>query len=215
MVQEGADRVGVCRRPLLRRVTDRATDVVSAVPIPCGSTRASVCPACADKARRLRMQQCREGWHLVDDPLPAQPPAAAAETASNPAPSNDRRTRSTRRLVSMPELPKVQADHTSVGRTFTDPRTGATFRPSMFVTLTLPSYGRIDPGTGAPADPSRYDYRRAALDAMLFSRTVDRWWQNLRRCAGYKVQYFATVEPQRRLAPHLHAALRSDSAQSA
>jgi hypothetical protein len=43
---------------------------------------------------------------------------------------------------------------------------------------------------------------------MLFSRTVDRWWQNLRRCAGYKVQYFATVEPQRRLAPHLHAALR-------
>jgi len=37
---------------------------------------------------------------------------------------------------------------------------------------------------------------------------VDRFWQNLRRCAGYKVQYFATVEAQRRLAPHLHAAVR-------
>jgi hypothetical protein len=32
--------------------------------------------------------------------------------------------------------------------------------------------------------------------------------QNLRRCAGYEVQYFAAVEAQRRLAPHLHAALR-------
>jgi Replication initiator protein, pSAM2 len=37
---------------------------------------------------------------------------------------------------------------------------------------------------------------------------VDRFWQNLRRCAGYRVQYFATIEPQRRLAPHLHAAMR-------
>src|SRR5512132_3039817 len=34
------------------------------------------------------------------------------------------------------------------------------------------------------------------------------FWQNLRRCAGYQVQYFAAVEAQRRLAPHLHAAIR-------
>lgn len=212
MVQSAADTVGVCRRPLLRRVTDRATGEVTAVPIPCGSTRASVCPACADKARRLRMQQCREGWHLTDDPLP--PEAAdldeddpTEETDEGPG-AGDRRTRSTRRLEGFPDLPKVRPEHTSVGRTFTDPRTGATFRPSMFITLTLPSYGRVDASTGAPVDPDRYDYRRAALDAMLFSRTVDRWWQNLRRCAGYKVQYFAAVEPQRRLAPHLHTALR-------
>lgn len=32
--------------------------------------------------------------------------------------------------------------------------------------------------------------------------------QNLRRFVGYDVQYFATVEPQRRLAPHLHMAIR-------
>ena len=41
-----------------------------------------------------------------------------------------------------------------------------------------------------------------------FPRLVDRFWQNLRRVAGYRVQYFAAVEPQHRLAPHLHAAIR-------
>ena len=42
---------------------------------------------------------------------------------------------------------------------------------------------------------------------MLFPRLVDRFFQNLRRCAGYKVQYFSAVEAQHRLAPHLHAAI--------
>ena len=76
----------------------------------------------------------------------------------------------------------------------------------MFLTLTLPSYGKVR--DGVPVDPDRYDYRRAALDALHFPKLVDRFWQNLRRCAGYKVQYFAAVEPQHRLAPHLHAAVR-------
>jgi hypothetical protein len=84
---------------------------------------------------------------------------------------------------------------------------GTTYRPSMFVTLTLASYGRVT-GEGVPVDPDRYDYRRAALDALHFSKLVDRFVQNLRRAAGYQVQYFATVEAQRRLAPHLHAAIR-------
>ena len=53
-----------------------------------------------------------------------------------------------------------------------------------------------------------YDYRRAALDALHFPRLLDRWFQNLRRCAGYKVQYFGAVEGQRRLAPHFHVAIR-------
>jgi hypothetical protein len=77
----------------------------------------------------------------------------------------------------------------------------------MFITLTLPSYGRVT-AEGVPVDPGRYDYRRAALDALHFPRLVDRFWQNLRRCAGYQVQYFATIEARRRLAPHLHAAAR-------
>ena len=95
----------------------------------------------------------------------------------------------------------------TVGRTFTTPD-GKEYRPSMFLTLTLPSYGPIRTGTGVPVDPGSYDYRRAALDALHFPKLVDRFWQNLRRCAGYKVQYFAAVEPQPRLAPHLHAAMR-------
>ncbi len=59
-----------------------------------------------------------------------------------------------------------------------------------------------------PVDPAHYNYRRQALDALHFARLVDRFWQNLRRAAGYKVQYFGAVEPQRRLVPHLHAAIR-------
>ncbi|MGH3447521.1 MAG: replication initiator, partial [Nocardioidaceae bacterium] len=77
----------------------------------------------------------------------------------------------------------------------------------MFLTLTLPSYGRVrDDGT--PVDPEGYDYRGAAVDALHFPKLMDRFWQNLRRAAGYQVQYFAAVEPQRRLSPHLHAAVR-------
>ena len=37
---------------------------------------------------------------------------------------------------------------------------------------------------------------------------VDRFWQNTRRCVGWEVQYFGAVEPQRRGAPHFHAAIR-------
>jgi hypothetical protein len=37
---------------------------------------------------------------------------------------------------------------------------------------------------------------------------VDRFWQNTRRCVGWDVQYFGTVEPQKRGAPHFHAAIR-------
>lgn len=76
----------------------------------------------------------------------------------------------------------------------------------MFLTLTLRSLGRVT-GEGTPRDRD-YDYRRAALDAMHFPKLVDRFWQNLRRAAGYQVQYFAVVEEQHRLAPHLHAAVR-------
>lgn len=94
-----------------------------------------------------------------------------------------------------------------MGQTFTAPD-GAVYRPLMFLTLTLPSYGPTTPGTGTPAHPVSYDYRRAALDALHFPKLVDRFWQNLRRSAGYRVQYFAAVEPQKRLAPHLHAAIR-------
>ena len=67
-VRDYAAEHGVCVRPLLRRVTDRMSGAVEELTIPCGSTREAACPPCADKARRLRIQQCAEGWHLVEDP---------------------------------------------------------------------------------------------------------------------------------------------------
>ncbi|MDP9863922.1 MULTISPECIES: replication initiator [Streptosporangium] len=115
------------------------------------------------------------------------------------------RSRSTRRRQDAPDLPRRVMRDTTLGRTFTG-SDGKTYRPSMFVTLTLPSYGRVR--GGVPVDPSTYDYRRAARDALHFSKLVDRFVQNLRRVAGYDVQYFASVEPQKRLAPHLHMAIR-------
>jgi hypothetical protein len=117
-----------------------------------------------------------------------------------------RRARSTKRRQDAPELPRRRVDPRTVGRAFTSPE-GKVFRPSMGLTLTLGSYGRVYPD-GSPVDPSRYDYRRAARDAIHFPKLVDRFWQNLRRVVGYDVQYFAAVEPQKRLAPHLHAAMR-------
>ncbi len=67
--------------------------------------------------------------------------------------------------------------------------------------------GRVD-SDGSPVDPDSYDYRRAARDAIHFPKLMDRFWQNLCRAVGWNCQYFAVLEPQRRLAPHLHAAIR-------
>nr|WP_235206357.1 replication initiator [Actinomadura madurae] len=120
--------------------------------------------------------------------------------------SKGRRTRSTRRRQDAPDLPRRPVDSRTVGKVFRG-RDGRTFRPSIFLTLTLDSYGRVR-SDGTPVDPDTYDYTRAARDALHFSKLVDRFVQNLRRFVGYDVQYFAAVEPQRRLAPHLHMAIR-------
>jgi hypothetical protein len=229
VVRDYAEHAGVCVRPLLRTVTDRATGAVTTVLISCGSTRESKCPPCAAKARRLRMQQCAEGWHLEDDPLPPELDRADDDGENQDVDDQDdedqvdeqgpsvspRRVRSTRRRPDAVELPRVRQEHRSVGRTFTAPD-GTTYRPSMFVTLTLGSYGKVIPGqkhayvpgAGSPLRPAEYDYRRAAVEALFFPRLFDRWVQNLRRCAGFKVQYFGAIEPQRRLAPHIHVAMR-------
>src|SRR5215831_3649720 len=117
-----------------------------------------------------------------------------------------RRHRSTRRRQDAPDLPRRKIAPRTIGKTYTAPD-GKTFRPSMFLTLTCPSYGRVLED-GTPADPAAYDYQRAARDALHFAALFDRFVQNLRRFLGYDVQYFAAVEPQRRLAPHIHIALR-------
>jgi hypothetical protein len=209
VVREVAVAQGVCARPVISRVTDLDTGEVRLVPIWCGSTREDRCPACAERARSLRMQQCREGWHLDTEPewqAADDEDQAAEDEAADEDGEGLRRVRSTRRRQDVADLPRMPVEDRTIGRVFTAPD-GKTYRPSMFVTLTLGSYGRVT-AEGVPIDPGRYDYRRAALDALHFPKLVDRFWQNLRRCAGYQVQYFAAIEPQRRLAPHLHAAIR-------
>ena len=208
LVREAALAADVCVRPLVAKVTDTDTGETRMVPIACGTTRESRCPPCADRARRLRIQQCREGWHLTEEPERPDSGSDGDEgsEADNESGNGGRRVRLTRRRDDAPELPRVPMADRTIGRVFEAPD-GRTYRPSMFVTLTLPSYGKVT-SQGVPVQPGGYDYRRAALDAIHFPKLVDRFWQNLRRCAGYRVQYFAAVEAQRRLAPHLHAAIR-------
>jgi hypothetical protein len=139
--------------------------------------------------------------------------------------SGPRRVRSTKRRQDVPDLPRQKVDPRTVGRTYVG-SDGVEHRPSMWLTLTLDSYGPVhsihqgrpcscrrrhvegDPLLGTPVDPARYDYRRAAWDAVHFPRLLDRYWQNLRRAVGWNVQYAGCVEPQRRLAPHAHFAIR-------
>ncbi|RSN12280.1 replication initiator protein [Streptomyces sp. WAC 05977] len=247
VVKATAEKHGVCVRPFTMEVGDTDTGELRYVPVPCGSTVESVCLPCARKAKALRQVQCREGWHMTEEPdFTAEPPtetqtellalradlvaAYRQETDQGEAeelrqeiqsvddelrqlgmrgrlPSIDLPTkkavkRSTKRRQDAPNLPRRKVAKTTVGREY-----AGRFRPSMFVTLTCDTYGPVR-SDGAPVDPSTYDYRRAARDAVHFSALVDRWWQNLRRVVGWDAQYFATVEPQRRAAPHLHAAIR-------
>jgi hypothetical protein len=203
---------GVCTRPVVHEVYDTVTGQTRLVPTPCGATRDSKCPPCAAKNRRLRIQQCREGWHLTEEPADDPPdnpdePEDDENPDDEPDEGAERRKRSTRRRQDVPDLPRLPVENRTVGKAFTT-QAGKTYRPSMFLTLTLPSYGRVTKRGTPYGDPHDYGYRRAGLDALHFPKLVDRFWQNLRRTAGYKVQYFAVVEEQHRLAPHLHAAIR-------
>ncbi len=122
------------------------------------------------------------------------------------ADTGKRRHRSTRRRQDAPDLPRQKVEPRTVGRVYLAPD-GTEHRPSMWLSLTLDTYGRVLPD-GTPVNPATYDYRRAAWDAVHFPRPLDRFWQNLRRCAGWSVQYAGCVEPQKRLAPHAHFAIR-------
>ncbi len=255
VVKDLAVEHGACIRPIQLRRTNLDTGAVDQVLVPCGHTMAHVCPACADRAKTLRAAQCREGWHLEDEPgiqpdqateeqkwwvtlrAEAQQHRDQAEQAGQDTTDFDeliteldaeittaglrgkaapakpaRRHRSTRRRQDTPDLPRRKISPRTVGKTYTAPD-GKTFRPSLFVTLTCPSYGRVGED-GAPADPRTYEYDRAARDALHFAALFDRFIQNLRRYLGYDVQYFAAIEPQRRLAPHVHIARRGTVARA-
>jgi hypothetical protein len=251
---------GACIRPVQLRRINTATGEREPVMVACGATLAAVCPSCADRAKTLRAQQCREGWHLDDEPAPDPGPPGEyqklliarlaglraerdrseagdsnameldelieaveeelaatglrghADPGSNSSSGLGRRHRSTRRRQDAPDLPRRTVSAATVGRVYRAPD-GRKYRPSMFITLTCPSYGAVrDDGT--PVDSDAYDYQRAARDALHFAALFDRFIQNLRRFAGFDVQYFAVIEPQRRLAPHVHVAARGTISRS-
>jgi hypothetical protein len=256
-IREIAESAGGCLHPVQLRRTDTVTGETVPVMVPCGATLVSICPPCAERAKVLRAAQCREGWHLEDEPdlTPAAPDelqefwlilraeaqlrrdsaAAGEDTADYDAlideldteitragirgtvtnrhsrdgdgrQSGRRRSRSTRRRQDAAPLPARKIAPRTIGKVYTAPG-GKRYRPSMFLTLTCDSYGKVN-DDGTPADPNSYDYTRAARDAIHFASLFDRFIQNLRRVLGSEAQYFAGVEPQKRLAPHIHLAVR-------
>ena len=70
-----------------------------------------------------------------------------------------RRHRSTRRRQDTPDLPRRTVNPGTLGKTYTAPD-GKTFRPSMFVTLTCPSYGRVDHAACPSTRPGTTTTRR-------------------------------------------------------
>ena len=75
VVKDLAVEHGACIRPIQLRRTNLDTGEVDTVLVPCGHTLAHVCPSCAERARTLRAAQCREGWHLEDEPAITPDPA--------------------------------------------------------------------------------------------------------------------------------------------
>ncbi len=125
-----------------------------------------------------------------------------------------RKAKSTRRRDDLPNLPRKRVARTTIGTAYANGK----YRPSTFFTLTVDSYGHINRvrdeetgkmvSDGSPRDPDSYDYARAARDIMHVKKLFDHWITNLRRAVGWNVQYFGTVEPQKRGAPHIHLAIR-------
>src|SRR5215831_16743682 len=191
-IRKIAEASGGCLRPVQMRRTDTQTGQIMSVMVPCGTTLASICPPCADRAKTLRAAQCREGWHLEDEPdlTPAAPDelqefwltmraeaqlrrdiAAAAgqdttnydelideldteitragirgKVATSRSSGNGKQrarlSRSTRRRQDAAPLPARKIAPRTTGRVYTAPD-GKHYRPSMFLTLTCESYGRV------------------------------------------------------------------------
>ena len=74
-IRDLTEAAGGCIRPIQLRRTNNATGEVDYQFLPCRSTLEDACPPCAKRAKSLREQQCRDGWHLEHEPdlTPAPP----------------------------------------------------------------------------------------------------------------------------------------------
>ena len=80
-----------------------------------------------------------------------------------------RRHRTTRRRQDAAPLPRRKVAARTVGKVYDDSRTARRFRPSMFLTLTCPSYGRVRED-GTPGRPGRLRLHRAQPATRCTSR---------------------------------------------
>ena len=115
------------------------------------------------EAQQLRDQAAEDGQDTTDlderiGELDQQ--ITDAGVRGNVLPARPRRHRSNRRRQDAVQLPRRPVSARTVGKTYTAPD-GTTFRPSLFVTLTCPSYGKVT-SDGTPVNPDGYDYPRAA-----------------------------------------------------
>ena len=101
VVKDIAINHGGCIRPVQLRRTDLATGETEQVLVPCGHTLASVCPACAERAKNLRAAQCREAGTSTTNPTssPTRPPTAK-NGGSRTAPRS-------RPAATRPQLPEM------------------------------------------------------------------------------------------------------------
>ena len=98
-----------------------------------------------------------DGIAEVEQAIAAEGPARRHRPATRPRrrgpgrrADRPRRIRSTRRRQDVPDLPRQKVDPRTVGRTYTGPD-GTVHQPSMWLTLTLDSYGPVHSIPARPA----------------------------------------------------------------
>ena len=163
VIQDLAVEHGACIRPVQMRRTSFDTGQAETVLVPCGHTLAHVCPSCAERARTLRAAQCREGWHLEDEPDIESDPATddqkfwIEKRRGAAAPRPIRRIQGRTRPISMsssPSLMRRSPRRACAGRRPRISPRGGIVRPGA---ARMP---RIFPSGGKSAQ-GRQDLRRA------------------------------------------------------
>lgn len=106
VVEAVAVKYGVCVHPIPVRRVDPETGATDIVDVPCGATVTSKCPSCAERARLLRITQCRQGWHLDAEPIlePDDPSDEQQELATLRADLEAVRTRAVVEGLDMSEV---------------------------------------------------------------------------------------------------------------
>ena len=154
--------------------------------------------------------QRRARWRARPAALQAPPLDEEIHRAGmrgNVASDRPRRHRSTRRRQDAPALPRRKVDPRTVGKTYTTPD-GKVFRPSMFLTLTCPSYGRVT-ARRHPGRPGQLRLRGGPRGTRCTSPRCSTG--SGRTCAAPSATTSSTSPPSNPNAvsrPHVHFAIR-------